>query len=85
MVSITLSIPEDVKKEMEKFQEINWSGFVRTMIIKRARELAWKEEMLKKLDGEKELDEWAVKISRESKKERIKELKKRGLLDEISP
>ncbi|MBI2136666.1 hypothetical protein HYU06_06360 [Candidatus Woesearchaeota archaeon] len=29
MVSITLSVPEDLKKDMDSFQEINWSAVAR--------------------------------------------------------
>ena len=32
MVSITLSVPEDVRHKMDMFPEINWSGFVRKSI-----------------------------------------------------
>ncbi len=32
MANITLSIPEDLKKEMEGFPEINWSEVARTSI-----------------------------------------------------
>ena len=32
MANITLSIPEDLKKEMEEFPEINWSEVARTSI-----------------------------------------------------
>ena len=32
MTNITLSIPEDLKKEMEEFPEINWSEVARTSI-----------------------------------------------------
>jgi len=32
MINITLSIPEDLKKEMEKFPEINWSEVARASI-----------------------------------------------------
>jgi len=35
MVNMTLSIPEDLKKEMEKFPEINWSVIVRATIKQR--------------------------------------------------
>ena len=35
MVSLTLAIPEDLKKEMEKFPEINWSVIARESIRKR--------------------------------------------------
>jgi len=32
MVSITLSVPEEMKQEMNKFQEINWSAIAREAI-----------------------------------------------------
>jgi len=35
MVNITLAISEDIKKEMEKFPEINWSAIAREAIKKR--------------------------------------------------
>ena len=35
MVSLTLSIPEDLKKEMERFPEMNWSVIAREAIRQR--------------------------------------------------
>lgn len=35
MVSITLSVPEELKEEMEKFPEINWSAIARDAIQQR--------------------------------------------------
>ncbi|MFH0701851.1 MAG: hypothetical protein V2A62_05460 [Candidatus Woesearchaeota archaeon] len=35
MVSLTLSVPEELKKEMEQFPEINWSEIARQTIQKR--------------------------------------------------
>ena len=32
MVSITLSVPEELKKEMDKFPEMNWSEIARAAI-----------------------------------------------------
>ncbi|HII30051.1 hypothetical protein COT48_01735 [Candidatus Woesearchaeota archaeon CG08_land_8_20_14_0_20_47_9] len=80
MVSITLSVPEGVKRRMEHFSEINWSGFIRKAIIEKTDKLTWKEEMLKKLKQEEPLTEWAVKLQRDSRKGRFEELKKKGLL-----
>jgi len=80
MVSITLSVPEDVKKKMEHFSELNWSGFVRKVIIEKTKELSWKEEMMEKLEKEKEIEDWAVKLQHKAREERLKELKKKGLI-----
>ena len=35
MVSITLSVPEELKQEMDNFQEINWSEIAREAIKQR--------------------------------------------------
>lgn len=43
MVSITLSVSEELKKEMDKFPEINWSAVARKEIEKRL-------ELLKKFN-----------------------------------
>lgn len=32
MVSITLSVPQDLKQEMDSFQDINWSAVARQAI-----------------------------------------------------
>jgi len=46
MVSITLSVPEELKKDMESFAEINWSAVAREAIknkielLKKFREFA---------------------------------------------
>jgi hypothetical protein len=61
MVSLTLSIPDDLKKEMEEFPEINWSEIARAAIKSRI-------EMLKKFKAfskESELSkEESIKIGR---------------------
>lgn len=80
MVSLTLSISEEVKKKMEKFPEINWSGLVRKAIIEKTEELSWKEETLKKLKNESEITDWTVKLQRSSRIGRYDELKKKGLI-----
>jgi len=39
MVSITLSVSEELKKDMETFQEINWSEVARTAIRSKVSQL----------------------------------------------
>ena len=68
MVSVTLSIPPEVKKRMEAHPEINWSGFVRKAIEEKVESLSWREEMLEKIKGETSFDEWAVDFGRKIKK-----------------
>ena len=80
MVSVTLSIPSKTKELMKKFSEINWSGFIRKAIEEKARQLSWKEEMLLKLKKENEFSSWALKAQTASRRGRLDELKKKGLI-----
>ena len=80
MVSITLSVPVEVKHKMESFPEINWSGFIRASIIEKTEELSWKEETLKKLEQDKEFEDWCVEMGRKVNKGIAERLKKERLL-----
>ena len=65
MVNITLSVPEDLKKEMEKFPEINWSVLFREMIRKRIMLLKHIKEFVR----DSELTEGdAIRLGREVNK-----------------
>ena len=80
MTSVTVSIPEGIRKKMKEFPEVNWSGLVRKIIEKKVDELAWKDEMRRQLKKEKEFSDWTVEIGRKMKAGRLKELKKKGIL-----
>ncbi len=80
MVSITLSIPEETKRKMAEFQEVNWSGLVRKSIEEKVKELSSREEMLRDLEKEKEVIGWAVSLQRKARESRLRELKKKGLI-----
>ena len=68
MVSVTISVPEDIRLLMKRFPEINWSGLVRKSIIEKANELQIKEEMLNGINKEKNFNDWAVNLIRENRK-----------------
>lgn len=53
MVSITLSVPEDLKQVMDSFPEINWSAVAREAIKRRISML----EKFKEFTRESELTE----------------------------
>ncbi|MEK6963706.1 MAG: hypothetical protein AABX70_04720 [Nanoarchaeota archaeon] len=80
MVSVTLSVPPEVKKKMEKYDEINWSGYVRKAILEKTQQLDWKEKIRQQLKEEEPFVNWAVQTLGESRKKRLKELRKKGLL-----
>lgn len=77
MVSVTVSVPDEVKQKMEKHDEINWSGFVRKCILEKTLELDQLEKWIKE---EKEMSSWTVKLQRAGRKGRFERLKKKGLI-----
>jgi hypothetical protein len=78
MVSITLSVPEEIRKKMRQFDEINWSGLVRKTIEKKVYELSWKEEMLKQLKEQEKFEPEAIEIGNKIKKSMWKQYQKEG-------
>ncbi len=48
MVSLTLSVPEELKKKMEKFPEINWSEVARASILERIKRFELAELLVAK-------------------------------------
>lgn len=67
MVSITFSIPEEIRKIMKEFPEINWSHIIRESIVEKAKLLQIKKEMIKEIEKDKEFNSWAVKVVREGR------------------
>ncbi len=53
MVNVTLSVPEELKKKMEEFPEINWSEVARQAIKDKATQLA----ILKSISSKSKLTE----------------------------
>ena len=48
MRTLTISIPEELKREIDEFPEINWPEVLRTKLMKRAEALLKFEELRKK-------------------------------------
>lgn len=65
MTNITLAVPEDMKKEMDKFPEINWSEIARAAIRQRLMML----ENFRKFSKESALtEEHALNLGRKVNK-----------------
>ena len=76
MESITLSVPDETRKLMKEFPDVNWSGFVRKAIEERARELKRIEGLKRELAKEREFDTWAISVVRDGRKGRAQQLRK---------
>ncbi|MBS3158475.1 hypothetical protein J4206_04270 [Candidatus Woesearchaeota archaeon] len=80
MVSVTLSLPEQVHMKMKLFDEINWSGFIRRCILQKTHQLEMKEQLLAGVQKDEEIGRWFSQISTPMRKERVSALKKKGLI-----
>ena len=77
MVSITLSVPKDIKHEMDQFKEINWSAVAREAIKKKIKLLEQFREFTKDSTFS---EEDALRLGKEASKKVAKRfLSKRGL------
>lgn len=65
MVSITLAIPKEMKKEMELYPEINWSAVARAAIQRKIQIL---KEMDKILSKSELTEEDALRLGRKVSK-----------------
>jgi len=54
MTNMTLSIPEELYREMMSHSELKWSDVARQAFEKKVRELHWMDEVLKKSEVSEE-------------------------------
>ncbi len=73
MANMTLSIPEELHKELMTHQEIKWSEIARQAFDKKIKELHWIDKVLENSRlGEKDAEEIGHKIKHEMAKRFIK-------------
>ena len=82
MVSITLSVQPKIKELMKQFPELNWSGFIRTCIESKVKQLTLKQELLARLEQEDAsgFTKWSIEMGRKVNKDISKKLKEEKLL-----
>ena len=68
MVSITLSVPEELKQKMDRFEWLNWSALAREAFAKRMKQLEILEKFEKDFEKSELTDEDCIKLGRELKK-----------------
>ena len=70
MVSITFSIPEETKKTIKEFPEVNWTHLVRSAIEEKAKKLNSKKILLERLKKEKNFMDWSVEVVRKGRQKK---------------
>jgi hypothetical protein len=69
MGNITLSIPDDIQKEMKNFSDVRWSEVARKAIIEKIKTLKLVESIVKKSKlTQKDVDEFDKMIKKEATK-----------------
>lgn len=64
MANITLSVPDDVQKEMKHFSEIRWSEVARRAILDKLESLRLAEDLAKKSRlTKKDVNEFSKKMN----------------------
>lgn len=72
MVTITLSLPEEVKKRMDRFEWLNWSAIAREAFLKRMKQIEILEKFNKDFEKSKLSDDECVKLGRELRQAMLK-------------
>ena len=80
MVSITLSIDEKSKQDMQQLSWVNWSEVARNIFLNRIKKQAQLESIRELLKDSEVSDEDVLEWSRKARKGRFKELQKKGLV-----
>jgi len=80
MVSITISLDDKTKKEMEKFSWINWSEVARDILLERIKKQEKLERLKKILENSELTEKDIMELSKKACRGRFKELKKKGLV-----
>jgi len=80
MPNITLSISEELKEELDKMPEVNWSESMREFLVKRAKRVLLLKKIDKMLENSEFSEEDAERLGELAKQNRLKELKSKGIL-----
>ncbi len=80
MPNITLSVPGNLKKDLDSFPEINWSESVREFLFKKVKRTLLLKKIDKLLENSEFLEEDAERLGEIAKQDRLKYLKSKGIV-----
>lgn len=78
MPNITLSIPDELKKQLDQLPELNISEAVRRFLTEKAKRAILLKELDKSLENSELTDEDALRLGRELKERAWKRYKQEG-------
>lgn len=68
MPNITLSLPKDLKSNMDKLPEVNWSEITREFLLEKVKRLTLLKKLDKMLENSELTEEDCIRMGREAKK-----------------
>ena len=80
MPNITLSVTDELKREMDSMPELNWSESVREFLSEKVKRAALLKKLDKMLENSELTEKDALELGRKIKKGRFEKLKQAGLV-----
>jgi len=80
MVSITISVDPQSKRDMQQFAWVNWSEIAREIFLKKLKEHEELERVNTLLKKSKLTEKDIIEMSKKARKGRYKQLKSQGLI-----
>ncbi|MBA3064788.1 hypothetical protein FP803_05100 [Candidatus Woesearchaeota archaeon] len=68
MPNITLSLPKDLKSNMDKLPEVNWSEITREFLSEKVKRLVLLKKLDKMLENSELTEKDCIRMGREAKK-----------------
>jgi len=68
MPNLTLSIPKELKSEMDELPELNWSEIVRELLYEKVKRALLLKKLDKMLENSELTEEDCIRMGREAKK-----------------
>jgi len=75
-----LELPKELENKIKEFPQVDWSEVARGAFIKKIKRLEALKKFEKLLEKSKFTEEDALNLSRKVGEERLKQLKKQGLI-----
>ena len=80
MPTLTLTVPDEIKKKLKELKWVNWSEIAREELIKKKRKLETMREIEKIISKSKFTERDAEELSKKVKKSMHRNLKNEGLV-----
>ena len=78
MSNITISVPDSLKKEMEKLPEVNWSEVAREFLSEKVKRMLLLKKLDKMLENSELTEKDCLRLGEKAKAGMLKKYRKKG-------